>query len=253
MRRLLTYLLLIFVASCAPSPDGNPYSDEGTWDDGVTTIAELKSMYKGSTARISDQIMIEGVVTANDIRGEFTDLIIVEDASGAVEIWMDLDHGYESYPLGSSVVCNCAGLYIGSNYGAIVLGDSPASDEVVGVLYDDEYYWRVVAQGVTSSVTPKSVTISELSSWMTSTYISLSGVRVISDERYYCAIDSETGRRKSTIHTLEDALGNTISMYVSGDCDYGSEMLPDEEFSVAGILTGYGSYYSITVVDHRIY
>lgn len=251
MRALLTYLLLIVFAACAPSPKGNLLFQNESWRGEITSIAELKSLYKGSTQRINEDLIIEGTVTANDIRGEVEDLIVVEDSSGAIEIWIGGNKGAVNYPLGSRITCNCSGLYIGSNYGSVVLGTASTNpDKVVGLIYEDELAWRITQNGAASTLVPTVINIAQLESWMSSMFVTLHNVRVTSPEQYFCSRDPETGRRHSTTHTLEDRNGDEITLFVSSRCDYASALLPKGEFSLAGVISG---EYTITIIDYRVY
>ncbi len=269
---LLALMALLLVASCSPSPSGNPYSsdeeysDNGgndyeddsnndnndTWVGGTKSIAYLKSLYAGSNAKLIESFTIEGVVTANDIRGEFIDAIVVEDSSGAIEIAIDNDSTASDYMIGTTVAIICNNLYLGSRYGTLVLGCEPEDDEVVGALGSSEYGWRIIDQNVMVRPSATLCTIAELTSSMTSCYIQLKSLSVISDEQYYCTLNSETGRRESTIHTLEDEQGNEISLYVPSTVDYNSVSLPANRFNIYAILEGSGSYYSLRIIDHGV-
>ena len=56
---------------------------------GTATIAALKSRCTGEQAAVTEDITVEGVVTGNDLYGEFYKTLVVEDTSGGISIAVD--------------------------------------------------------------------------------------------------------------------------------------------------------------------
>lgn len=80
---------------------------------GTATIAALKSRCTGEQAAVTEDITVEGVVTGNDLYGEFYKTLVVEDTSGGISIAVDATELYVDYPVGRrsrsiATGCSCA-------------------------------------------------------------------------------------------------------------------------------------------------
>ena len=100
----------------------------------VISIAQLKSNYATQLAQpygmaeITDDIQIKGYVMANDNGGNVFSQISLQDATGAIVIAIS-DNGIAGYlPVGTEILVNLKGLYIG-NYGYQTQIGTPYSSE----------------------------------------------------------------------------------------------------------------------------
>lgn len=106
-----------------PDLDETPYGNNDLEETNVITIAELKSMYFGSswsaydTIRITDDVQIKGRVTANDIEGNIYNEICLEDETGGVIICVSQGGLFGYMPVGQQLLVSLQGLYIG-HYGS---------------------------------------------------------------------------------------------------------------------------------------
>src|SRR5687768_14204136 len=68
------------------------------------TIAQLKSMYSGTGfLPITDDIIIEGVVVADDKSGNYYKAIVVQDSTAGIEIQLDGTNLYTDFPVGRKI------------------------------------------------------------------------------------------------------------------------------------------------------
>ncbi len=279
--RYITLLLCgVLLGSCEPTPSSYGYgsessgvtSEEGTGestDDGtggtsgtdsdsgsdnstVISISALKSYYSGSTTRITTTISITGVVVANDIRGEYDETIVLDDGSGGIEVAISNEPLYYNYPLGSTVVCRCDDLYIGSNYGVLRLGAAPSGDDVVSVLEDSQLS-KIYFSSTTTSAIPTTVKIADLTTNLVTRFVRIEGVQFVNGGVNFCERDSETGKCVSTSHTIRDSWGNEIELYVPYSVEYGDMTTPTGWVNINGILTPkIGSSYGLRQSDYGI-
>ena len=107
----------------APDNSESPYGNNDLEEGNVVTIAELKSMYFGSsseaydTIKITDAVQIKGVVTGNDIGGNIYNEVCVEDETGGILVCIS-QGGLNGYlPVGQEILIDLQDLYIG-HYGS---------------------------------------------------------------------------------------------------------------------------------------
>lgn len=115
MRTIVFGSLLLFVLQAC----GNASSLEYESGDGTArhvSIAYLKSLCRGVLYPVTEDLWIEGCVVGNDLYGEFSDALVVEDESGGIEVLIDAKRLYRTFDAGSTVRVYCNGLALG-DYG----------------------------------------------------------------------------------------------------------------------------------------
>ena len=106
-----------------PSNEESPYGNNDLEATNVVTIAALKDMYFGSstsaydTIKITDEVQIEGIVTANDIAGNIYNEICLEDETGGIIICISQGGLCGYLPVGQEILVDLQDLYIG-HYGS---------------------------------------------------------------------------------------------------------------------------------------
>ncbi len=258
--RLLALLLLLFNVACKPSPQ-SILPDLSAGGEGVTTpyissIAHLKSLYKGESCRVGEALCIEAQVTANNLFGEHPDRIVVEDGSGAIEISVDLGDMLYRFGVGTRVKLVVTELWIGGYGATLILGGEPTDDEVVGCLSVEEFGRKAFDVNYDSKpLAPDRMTIADLTPQHISRYVTISDldfVEVNSSDGSFCRYDEETHKRLSTTHLLCDSSGEELSLFVPSTSNYADDKLPEGRVRISGIVNSYGRRYSITLVERRI-
>lgn len=119
----LVVLIVAGVSSCKKKFDAPP----GPSDPAMTathTIAQLKAMHTvgGAIDVINTDMIISGVVIANDKSGNLYKQIYIQDASGALQVTLDATNLYNSYPVGRKVFIKVKGLALSDYNGLMQLG-----------------------------------------------------------------------------------------------------------------------------------
>jgi hypothetical protein len=86
------------------------------------TIKALKNKFGSSLTLLTDTIIIQGIVTANDESGNIFKSIYMQDTTGGIQINLDAYNLYTEYKVGQRLYIKCEGLYIGNYNGVIQLG-----------------------------------------------------------------------------------------------------------------------------------
>jgi len=158
--KIITGLTLVFFFSACVKENFDivPEKQYTVDFEANTNIAGRKSYYHGSNVLIDTNLIIKGVVTANDESGNFYKEIFLQDSTGAISIRLNSSTLYPVYPIGQLVYVKCNGLYLGSYNGVYQLGYGADVSRIEEPFFDDFLF---KSDGGTP-VEPKLVTIPEL-------------------------------------------------------------------------------------------
>lgn len=270
MIRLIICLLavVLMVGGCSPDPinpvtsSGDSSSDVGSSSDSDTSgndafdqvenlsIAALKNLYIDGSHSLTNVVLISGTITANNVLGEFPDLLFLEDSSGAIEISVDLGDMLYDCKLGYQLTLNCTDLWLGSRGGTLVLGCEPTGDDVVDPISEYQFSLRAAVSESSSAPTPTSVTIPNLNESLISCFVTMSGLTFqrVDGLETFCLRDEDSGRYLSTTHILEDANGNEIELFVPSTASYAKDDIPDGTGIIFGVVSSFAGVYSLRIV-----
>lgn len=87
------------------------------------TIKALKAMHvMGKYQHILKDIIITGIVVANDKSGNFYKTICIQDTTGGISVKLEASSLYAQYPIGRQIFIRCKGLWLGDYEKLIQLG-----------------------------------------------------------------------------------------------------------------------------------
>lgn len=223
--------------SCKKKFDEPPVGDLPSLTANAT-IAEIQAMHTlgDNASEITEDKIIEGVVVSSDEAGNFFKQLIIMDATGGLELRVDVNNLYNNYPVGTKVWVNLQGLYVGDFEGNYQLTINDAGDRIPEGLLGG----YVVAGGV-DTVTPNVVTIADIATdpSLRNTLVQLTDVQFITsdtNQTYADAIGQQSENR-----TLQDCNGNVILLRTSGFADFASERTSGQSGTVTAVYTNFGS------------
>ena len=145
--RFLTGLMalgLAFAFSSCVRKDIDAPPDNTNYDPGLTvthTIADLKAMngpYNGTTnydtSIITQDVVVAGIVTADDRSGNYYKQIVIQDSTGGIAININAYSLYNHYPVGRKLYIKCKGLYLGYDGGLPILGGGVSEQKSINGL-----------------------------------------------------------------------------------------------------------------------
>ena len=244
------FLLSIFLIGCVDQDfDTPPVDGEDPDITANTTIAELKALHSsGEFEQITDNLIIEGVVIADDASGNFFRSIVIEDASGGIEVRINAVELTNDYPIGRRIYIKCNGLYLGDYNNLPQLGGGVFLDDgeeslagIEEVLLDD----FIVKGKRGQQVIPTSKTIPELSPEDLNTLIQLENVQFVNDDAGVTFADA--GNRISLNRTVEDCSANQLILRTSGYADFADELTPTGNGSITAVFSIFGSTYQMWI------
>lgn len=244
-------ILLCFLLSAAGC-DSSTQPDYGVPGQ-IRSIAYLKSLCPASgSRRINENIRLQGVVTANDLFGEFDKTLVIGDASGGIEISIDQTDLCRFFPLNACIEVSCNGLAVGDYGGKAVLGAPPTSAYSVDRIPWDlqDRYLRTLHSG-TLRRRPELRTFESLGVKDAGRYVRFEGVRFVEKRTMWCDPAPETLEMLTTERTLTDAAGRTLSVRTLAGCLYAEEPLPAGTGSINGILDYFNGHFTLRVTNRE--
>ncbi len=230
-----------------------------------TTIAELKAIYSEGILPLNstsiagrDSILIEGIVVSDDKVGNFYKTIVIQDATGGIEVKLDKTTLYNEYPRGKRVVVYCNNLYLG-NYGGIVQLGSTATEhgitELSGLEGDIIINMHVFKKGRTLvNVEPLVIDGNGLNTNNFSRLVRFENVqfKVLnlpgSASRFTYA---DAIGKNSISHELMGCPGSYTLLFVrsSGYSRFAADTIPSGMGDVTGVLGYYNGDYQLVIRD----
>lgn len=240
----LTALLAIGMVSCVDQNFDEPPVGDLPQLTGNTTIDVLKKKHTiGATAsKITEDIIIEGIVVADDRSGNFFENIVIQDATGGISVRMNASGLYNTFPIGSKVAVRCKDLYIGDYNGVHQLNGS-VTDAIEDLLIPK----HVLVTAQNQTVTPAVVTINSLTPAHVNTLIKLENVEFASADTNQTWADAV--KLFSLNRNVQDCNGGTIIVRSSGYADFAKDKTPSKKGSLTAIYTVFGSTKQLIIRD----
>ena len=252
MRRIVCLLtnILLLCTGCSDATLGE-YNER---PKGAVSIAHLKTMARSASEAIIDDISIKGYVVANDLFGEYYKSIVVSDASGGIELSVDLQRTATEFPISARVVIHCSGLAIGSSAGRLVLGALPEAGYTVDrIATADISRYIAVDTDNPQEIVPTPLTISKLTAAHIGNYVLIKDLNFGNQAgKTWCERDSLTGKHITTQRTAYNSEGREIGIRIISTCVYRDETIPEGEGDLYGVVESLNGEYSLRIVNHGI-
>ena len=210
------------------------------------SIQFLKSLYVNRPLRLTEDYTIRGRVVSSDERGNFRWTLVVEDATGGIELKIGLNPYNERFPEGQEVRVRCAGLVLGAYGGTIQLGvESDNESYETGFITGDrlgEYIMQVGEyQGITSTPLPPGA----VSMRYVNCAVRFEGLRVVGEERGLTWGDGENYVERHL--QFIDSPADTLAVRTSPHAVFAKEVLPSGTVALEGVLTQFAGKYSLVL------
>ena len=235
--------------------DGHQTPDNPA-DNSVISIALLKSRYQGYPYTFVENVFIRGWVVSSDRSGNYYKTLAITDDTAAVEIKLDADELFKTYPVGSVVEVACNGLTLGAYGGALQLGVVSDSG------YETDY---IPAQNIARTIrvigileqapVPVRLTIATVDDSYVGRLVSFDDVQFVEavDGTTWCDSKPENlSAYIDTYRTIIDRNGNTLIVRTSRYAEFASWTLPYGSGRIEGILSCFGGHFQLKVISPEI-
>ncbi|MBK8923075.1 MAG: hypothetical protein IPM81_16435 [Saprospirales bacterium] len=250
---LTALMLLTGVTACVKRDfDEPPTGGEPVTVVANKTIAELKALHvtSGGFDKITEDVIIEGVVVMDDRSGNYYKTLVIQDASGGIEIKFNDGYLYNQFPVGRKMFIRCQDLLLTDYNGLTQLTGSTVTQggqtEDVG-LTESQVRAKVVKGPLGSAPAPAVVDITGLNASHISTLIRLENVQFIGADAGQTYADAVT--KYSLNRTLMDCDGEQLILRSSGYAEFAGAQTPVGNGALTGVLGIYGSTLQLYIRD----
>jgi hypothetical protein len=259
--KLMTAVMMVATAitfsACKKSYDNPPAAADPALVAN-TSIKALKAMHTGAGVYdvITTDIIISGTVVADDKSGNLYKQLYIQDATGGLQILLDANSLYGTYPVGRKIFIKCNGLCI-SDYNktmelgvkAIVAG-APSLEGIPANLISK----YIVGGSLNNPVVPKVVTWADLGgTGTTNMQDPLIGTLIQLDD-YRFAITtgtySDTSVYKSTVNRDINSCGSqTLIVRTSAYSNFAGVPVAQGRGSILAMYTVFGNTRQLILRD----
>ncbi len=250
---------VVFIASigtfsaCKKTFDNPP----GASDPAIVankTIKDLKAMHTlaGAYDVINTDIIISGVVVADDKSGNFYKQLYIQDSTGGLQILLDANNLYGTYPVGRRIFIRCNGLCISDYNGTMQLGiraivsGSPSLEGIPSNAINR----YVVGGSLNNPVVATVVTLGQLTTGMQDKYI---GSLIQLDGFAFTQLNvtySDTSVYKSTVNRdIKNCINQTVIIRTSAYSNFAAQKVAQGRGSITAIYTTFGSTKQLIIRD----
>ena len=270
-------------------PDtSNAYGNGSITETNVITIQQLKDMYPNETAsitsaqreaytEITEDVQVKGVITCNDVQGNMYREVAIQDETGAILIGIMQSGVYGYLPLGTEILVNLKGLYIGNYRFQAKIGwpyksqnknTKAINDYVSGMpfaIWQEHFKYT----GQKKAVEPE--VFADGSAKTTWDFLKDSGKlgilkNVTFSHGQYISYDEENNMKFNELPYNEDSKyadpkyetsiswyfneqETSIQLYNSNYAKFASNKLPQGKVNVTGVLKRYNNYWEFIIRD----
>lgn len=221
-----------------------------------TTIAELKTKYASTISangakEVTEDIIIEGVVVANDETGNVYKQFIINDETGAIIIGVNDVGLYAMVPIGQRVRIDCKGLYVGGyGYMAQVGGLYEGSIGRMGKSIFPQHIRIVGApNGTQPEMTPEVIDdtyFEDENMDQLAKFVRLENVEITEADGEALWAPEELAYNNVVERHIKMGKTNLV-LRMSTYADFANEPIPDGKLNINGVLTRFKDYWQFVI------
>ena len=250
-------VMALTISSCVKDKFSAPPALANTDPSGLTatmTLKQFKITYCFGVAhaldsirpvRIDSNIIISGVINADDRTGNFYKQLVLQDVTGGIQIKVNATGLYNDYPIGRRVFIKCKGLYLYNYLGTLELGsyiDTTGSQPGLGGIPSSLLPTYVIKGATGVAVTPQVYNISQLDAAdqlnAQSTLIQIDSVEFINGDLGLTYADP-FNKAFGNATFSEKHTGYTAVVRSSGYANFAVDRVAQGSGSLTGIFTIY--------------
>jgi putative transposon-encoded protein len=229
-----------------------------------TTIKALKDKYatvinNDSLTMINDGSIIEGTVVSSDAAGNFYQQLVIQDATGGIQISIAQKGLHIYYPLGQKVVIKCDSMYIGGYGNSPLLGsyyyNTTKGKHQVGRMNQSDWEKHATPDSLAkTSNMPAAREItrsSDLTTADVNTLITLKNVSFENPQYQAFGPKDEGDGGYGVNRTVDFANSSTTLIRTSIYANFASEALPGGTGDITGVMGYYNGTYQFYICDYK--
>lgn len=249
----LLIVVLFTQNACKKTFDAPP----GPSDPGIvanTTIATLKALHQvgGVFDQVTSDIIVSGIVTANDKSGNLYKEIYIEDSTGAIRVLLNATGLYNSFPVGRRVYLLAKGLYLSDDAGNIMIGSrsvvagTPTLEGILSPIISN----YLKGGTLNNPVVPKVVTLNQLGTAMQNPnigrLIQLNSFEFVNPNKTY----GDTSVYKSDQNdTIRNCTGEKVIVRSSAYANFSAQKVPQGNGPIVSLFVPYRTTKQLLLRD----
>ncbi len=188
---------------------------------------------------INKDLRIEGFVISSDKAGNFFRSLHLQEKSSdrtiGLQLEIDLTELHLLFPLGSKVLVNLEGLFLGVSNGVYKIGSAINNFGALGIsrlpgLAVQDHLYLLCDDN--QEVKPIKITLDSLNETLTNTLVEVENLEFASEELG----EPFAMLKEETLRTLQDCANRNIALKNSGYSDFQSDLLPEGNGTIKGLL-----------------
>lgn len=232
-------IAILSLSSCKKDKFDQPPTETVDPNLPVThTIRALKELYTGTNFKFTDDIIISGIVVANDKGGNIYNQIIIDDGTAGISIGISQYGLSGEFPVGRKVYVKCKDLYIAASNNLIglfgALDITGATVEIPASLIPK---YIVKANSGFPVVPIEIASISRLNDSFQNRLIKILDVEFLEADANQPFADAVN--KSSVSRYYKQCSGVQMIVRTSGYADFAGKLTPKGKGSITGIYTVY--------------
>ncbi|MEN9298358.1 MAG: hypothetical protein RLZZ429_671 [Bacteroidota bacterium] len=216
------------------------------------SITEIKRLHiLNNFEKITEDLIIEGVVIANDKTDNFYKSIVIQDSTAGITVRLDGFSLFNIYPIGRKIFIRLKGLWLGDYGSNIQLGagvdrSNPQFPELIPIpqpLFD-----RVIVKGdLDQKILPRRVQLEDLNDSLQSMLVTLINIEFDHSDTgkaYADAINKQT-----VAHTLRTCGIGTVYVRTSGFAKFASALTARGHGDITGVFSMFRTQKQLLIRD----
>ena len=256
-KNTLTLILIVAVlGSCKKTFSDAPALGEPGIVANIS-IKDVKARYSsGAPVAITDDLVIEGVVSCDDKSGNYYQQIAIQDATGGVLLRLAGSNLFNNYPVGRKLFVKLKGLFLGQYNGTLQFGGGVDSAYIsqggVTLLAYNLHDQHIIKGALNQPLVPQVVTVADLSTNLQDKYVSTL-IKLVDFE--FAATDTgktyaDLGQSGNRIIQGCSAPGtNKITLRSSNYASFAEIKVPAGNGSITGVYSYFGTTKQFTIRD----
>ncbi len=203
------------------------------------TIQDIKDLYVDDLVQISENLIFDATITANDSSGNLYKLIYIQDETGGIRLRINQTQLYlRNYKVGQKITVAAKDLYIDNSNGELHLGGLYNGN--VGNIEASDVYKHVFLGDTNEAIAPSEIDLSALSDDHLGMLVKVNDVQFIDSGNF-------VEGNFSTNRSLSDCDANKIIVRTSNYATFAEQALPSGNGPIVGILSKYNSDYQLLI------
>ncbi len=236
--------------------DAPPHERPVYSGDANISIKEFKAKHNELLKKLTDNDIIQGVITANDESGNLYKQIFIEDETGGLMVAIDRNNIYNDYKVGQKIYIETGGLYMGK-YGSLPqLGYQYSRDNddnfAIGQMTWEQVKTHIFKDDYPNpeGLSPKVIDYNDFTADNFSRLVKLEGVLFDDAGQIFAYPPAEGGvQTLNRIIRFADDQSKTVTGRMSSAADFAADTIPAGVGSVTGILTVFNNTVQFLLRD----